>query len=93
MVIYETSLLDPMWWINSLIGNVTIVIALIEIWLLSYIRKIPNIHTFAIVLMSMNIVLLFYGIFNGEGITLGQSLLGVMLVIFAIIAYSSYSDS
>ena len=82
-----------MWWIDSLIGSVTMVIALVEIWLLSYIRKIPNIDTFAIILMGINIVLLFYGIFNGEGITLGQSLLGVMLVIFAVIAYSSYSDS
>lgn len=93
MVIYETNLLDPMWWVNSLIGNVTILIIIIEIWLLSYIRKIPNIHTFAVILMGINIVLLFYGVFSGEGITLGQSLLGVMIVIFGIIAYSSYSDS
>ncbi len=92
-MVYETSLLDPMWWVNSLIGNVTVLVAIVEIWLLSYIRKIPNIHTFAIILMGINIVLLFYGIFNGEGITLGQSLLGVMVVIFAIVAYSSYSDS
>lgn len=93
MVIYETNLLDPIWWINSLVGNVTIVIALVEIWLLSYIRKIPNIHTFALILMGINIVLLFFGIFSGEGITLGQSLLGLMIVIFAIIAYTSFSDS
>lgn len=92
-MVYETSLLDPMWWIDSLVGNVTIVIALVEIWLLSYIRKIPNIHTFAIILMAINVVLLFYGVFSGAGITLGQSLLGIMLVIFAIIAYTSYSDS
>lgn len=93
MVIYETNLLNPMWWIDSLIGSVYILLALVEIWMLSFIRKIPNIHTFAIILMGINIVLLFYGILSGEGITLGQSLLGVMLVIFAIIAYSSYSDS
>lgn len=92
-MIYETELLNPVWWVNSLFGNATLLIVLIEIWLLSFIRRIPNITSFAIILMGINGVILIFGIFGGEGLTLSQSLLGLMLVIFGIIAWSSYNDS
>lgn len=90
---YETELLDPMWWISSLFGEWTIFLALVELFILTFIRKIPNIHTFSFILISMNAMIMIHAIFSGEGITIGTGLLTLMLVIYAIIFWSSYNDS
>jgi uncharacterized membrane protein len=93
VTIYETNLLEPIWWINSLFGEWTIFLALAELFILSFIRKIPNIQTFSFILISMNVMIMIHAIFSGEGITMGTGLLTLMLVIYAIIFWSSYNDS
>lgn len=93
MVTYETNLLDPIWWINSLLGNWFLAIAIVQLWLLSYIRKIPNITTMSFILIAINGILFFYGIFVGEGITIGTSLMALVMLIWALIAWSGYNNS
>ncbi len=93
MVTYETNLLDVTWWVNSLLGNWFLAVAVLQIWLLSYIRKIPNITTMSFILMAINGVLLVYGIFQGTGITLGTSLMALVMLIWAMIAWSGYNNS
>ena len=89
---YETDLLDPVWWVNSLVGNTTVLLLLIQIWLLSYVRKIPNIKTFAVIIIGINISVIGYGIFAGEGLTIGSAFLTLLMVIFGYIAFSGFND-
>lgn len=90
---YTTELLNPMWWVNNLIGDVFLLVVLLEIWLLSFVRKIPNVKMISILLIGVNSLIMIYAIFVTEGITIGQSLLGVMILIFGIIAWSSFNNS
>jgi len=90
---YATELLDPMWWIGNLFGDVFLFVAIIEIFLLSFFRRIPNITTFSLILMGLNILVLIFGGLANEGITLGQGLLGLMIVIFGIMAWTNYNNS
>lgn len=90
---YETDLLNPIWWMDSLLGNTFIAIAVIQLFLLSYIRKIPNINTMSFVLVAINAVLLFYAVFRGEGASLGTGLLTLVILVWAVIAYTGYENS
>lgn len=90
---YETNLLDPMWWVNSLLGSPTILIILVELWVLSYVRKIPNMKTFALIIIGLNIPLVIYSIFGGDGLTLTTGLLVLFIAIYGYIAFSGFSDS
>jgi len=92
-MVYETNLLDPMWWVNNLLGSTTMLLVIVEIWMLSFIRKIPNVRAFVFILMGINIFVLIFAVFNGAGLTLGSGLLGLLLVILAIFAWSSYNGS
>ena len=90
---YEIDILNPMWWIENLIGDVFLLLVFLEIWLLSFIRKIPNITTISIMMIGINSLIMIFAIFTTEGITLGQSLLGLLILIFGVITWSSYNNS
>ena len=90
--IYSTELLNPSWWIDSLIGNTTILVILIEIWLLSFIRKIPNIKTFTIILFGINIYILIFSVFSGDGLTLSNGVLVLIMAIFGILAFGGFNE-
>lgn len=92
-MVYETDLLNPVWWVDSLLGSMSLLIIIVEFWILSFLRKIPNITLFSIVIMVINGLILLYGIFSGEGMVLSQSMLGLLILIFGIIAWSNYNDS
>lgn len=90
--VYETSLLDPMWWVNSLLGSTVMLVIIIELLILSYVRKIPNIKTFSMILIALNGAIMLFAIFAGEGLTLTSGLLVFLMAIFGYFAFSGFSD-
>lgn len=90
---YETDILNPSWWINSLIGSWTLFFVILQLWLLTFIRRIANVRLFAVVLLSLNGLLLFYGIWQGEGSVMNNSLLTLMILIFAFIIWGGSKSS
>lgn len=89
---YTTELLEPMWWINNLLGSVVVLAIVVELWLLSYIRRIPNVRTYIFILFAINIPIMVYATFTEEGLTLGTAALGLIMVVFAVIAFSGYNS-
>ena len=92
-MVYETNLLDPMWWINSLLGSATILIILMELWVLSFLRKIPNMKIFSMIIIGLNVPLVLFSIFGGNGLSITTGVLVLFIAIFGYIAFSGFSDS
>ena len=90
---YETELLNPMWWVNSLLGSATVLVILIELWVLTFLRKIPNIKMFSIIIIGLNVPLLLFAVFSGEGLTITTGVLVLFIVIYGAIAFSGFNDS
>jgi len=89
---YETNLLDPMWWVNSLLGSATVLVILLELWLLSYVRKIPNIKGFSLILLGINGMIVIFAVFSGEGLTLTTGVLVFLMAIFGYMAFSGFNE-
>jgi hypothetical protein len=84
---YTTDLLNPVWWVDSLFGNWILFVAIIEIWLLGYIRRIPNVKTITMVLLSINVLILIYSIFGEAGASIGTGLIALAMFIMAYILW------
>lgn len=91
-MVYETNLLDPMWWVNSLLGSATVLVILVELWLLSYVRRIPNIKSFALLLIGIDSAMLIFAVFSGNGISITSGILILIIGIFSWIAFSGFNE-
>lgn len=86
-MVYETDLLNPMWWITSLVGNIYLFLGLIQLFLMSKIRKIPNVKFLALVMLGINGIIMFYGILQNEGNIIDKGLFVLVMIIYAFIVW------
>ncbi len=87
---YTPDLLNPVWWIESLLGSIIIFMLLVQLWFLSYIRKIPNSQPMMMIFFIINIIFVVYGL---PGFVIAKAFMTLILVVVAFVMWRSWNKS
>ncbi len=90
---YTPDLLNPVWWIESLLGSIVVFMLIVQLWLLTYIRRIPNSQPMLWIFMMINIIFVAFGWLSAEGFYITKAFMALILVIIGFIMWRSWNSA